>query len=208
MRLLGVQSLPAELPLSLPSRLVDQRPDIRMAEANLHAASANLGVAIAARLPSVTLGASAGGSATHVADLFSKSDTLWGLTGQVAQPIFQGGALYYRQKAARAALDQAREQYRSAVLAGFQNVADSLEAVRHDADGLKAALTAEQASRRSLDIARAQQRVGQVSSTAVLTAEVGYQTSVQALITARAARYADSVALFQSLGGGWWNRKD
>jgi outer membrane protein TolC len=94
------------------------------------------------------------------------------------------------------------------VLTGFQNVADTLEAVRHDADELKAALSAEQAAGKSLDIARAQLRLGQVSSASLLVAQASYEQAAQGLIQARAARYVDSVALFQSLGGGWWNRKD
>lgn len=201
-------TLPQALPLSLPSRLVDQRPDIRAAEADLHAASANVGVAIAARLPNITLTAAAGGASSELASLLTNGDNFWTLSGELAQPIFQGGALRHRQKAAEAALDQARAQYRSAVLTGFQNVADTLEAVRHDADELAAALAAEQAAKRSLEITRAQLRLGQVSSASVLTAETGYQQAVQTLVQARAARYADSVALFQSLGGGWWNRRD
>jgi NodT family efflux transporter outer membrane factor (OMF) lipoprotein len=201
-------TLPQELPLSLPSRLVDQRPDIRAAEANLHAASANVGVAIAARLPNITLTGAAGGASSELSSLLTNGNNFWALSGEVAQPIFQGGALLHRQKAAEAALDQAREQYRSAVLTGFQNVADTLEAVRHDADELKAALSAEQAARKSLDIARAQLRLGQVSSASLLVAQASYEQAAQGLIQARAARYVDSVALFQSLGGGWWNRKD
>ena len=150
---------------------MDQRPDIRAAEANLHAASANVGVAIAARLPNITLTGAAGGASTELSSLLTNGNNFWALSGQIAQPIFQGGALLHKQKAAEAALDQAREQYRSAVLTGFQNVADTLEAVRHDADELKAALGAEQAARKSLDIARAQLRLGQVSSASLLVAE-------------------------------------
>jgi NodT family efflux transporter outer membrane factor (OMF) lipoprotein len=201
-------TLPDDLPLSLPSKLVDQRPDIRAAEANLHAASANVGVAIAARLPNFNLTGTAGGSSNQIGSLFTNGNNFWSVAGDAAQPIFQGGALYHKQKAAEAALDQARAQYRSAVLTGFQNVADSLEAVRHDAEGLRAALLAEAAARKSLDITRAQLRVGQVSSAIVLTAETSYQQAVQGLVQARATRYADTVALLQSLGGGWWNRKD
>lgn len=199
-------TLPAELPVSLPAQLVDQRPDVRQAEANLHAASANVGVAVAARLPAVTLSAAGGGASPEIGALFGNGPLFWTLTGQVAQPIFQGGTLLHRQRAAQAAYDQAREQYRSAVLTGFQNVADSLEAIRIDAEALRSALAAEQATRNSLDIARAQLRVGQVSSASVLTAEIAYQQAVQTLLQARAARYADTVALFQALGGGWWNR--
>jgi NodT family efflux transporter outer membrane factor (OMF) lipoprotein len=199
-------TLPETLPVSLPSQLVDQRPDIRQAEANLHAASANVGVAMAARLPNITLSAAGGGAASEVGNLLNNGPLFWTLTGQVAQPIFQGGTLFYKQRAAQAAYEQARAQYRSAVLAGFQNVADTLEAVRLDAEALKAALAAERAARTSLDITRAQLRLGQVASTAVLNAEVAYQQAEQGLVQARAARYADTAALFEALGGGWWAR--
>jgi NodT family efflux transporter outer membrane factor (OMF) lipoprotein len=199
-------TLPADLPVSLPARLVDQRPDIRQAEANLHVASANVGVAVAARLPNITLTAAGGGASNQIGSLLNNGPLFWSLTGQVAQPIFQGGTLLHRQHAAQAAYDQARAQYRSAVLTGFQNVADSLEAVRIDADALAAALMAEKATRNSLDIARQQLRLGQVSSTTVLNAEIAWQQAVQNLLQARAGRFADTVALFQALGGGWWNR--
>jgi NodT family efflux transporter outer membrane factor (OMF) lipoprotein len=205
---LSALTLPADLPVSLPSKLVRQRPDIRAAEANLQAASAQVGVAIAARLPAFPLSANAGGQSTDVASLFSNGNAFWALTGGVTQPIFEGGALRHRQRGAEAALDQAKAQYRSAVLSAFQNVADSLQALDADARTLRAAAAADQSAAESLALARQQFAAGQTASLAVLSAEQTRQQALLALTQARAARYADTAALFQALGGGWWNRSD
>ncbi len=197
--------LPEELPLSLPSKLVEQRPDVRAAEAQLHAASAQIGVAIANRLPQITLTAAGGSTATHFADLFAAGTGFFGAATDVAQPIFQGGTLQHRQRAAQAAYAQAAAQYRSTVIAAFQNVADTLEALRYDAQTLHAAVEAERTARRSFELARRQMELGDVSALALLAAEQNYRQAVIARVQAEAARLADTVALFQALGGGWWN---
>jgi NodT family efflux transporter outer membrane factor (OMF) lipoprotein len=201
-------ALPDSLPVSLPSKLVDQRPDIRAAEANLHAASAAVGVAVAARLPSITLTANGGGASTGIGSVLTQGNNFWTLAGGFSQPVFQGFQLLAKQREAEAQYDQARAQYRSTVLSAFQNVADSLHAIQVDAETLKAAGDAERATLRTLQIAQAQQRLGQVSGIQVLSVEQNYRLALQAEVQAEAARYADTVALFQSLGGGWWNRKD
>lgn len=201
-------TLPADLPLSLPSRLVEQRPDIRAAAANLHAASAQVGVAIANRLPSLTLGANGGGAAGDIGSLFAPGNGFWTLSAAAAQPVFDGGNLLHRQRGAQAALDQARAQYRSTVLAAFQNVADTLAALRADGRSLDAAAAAETGARRSLDIARRQLELDQSGAVSVLTAEQAWRGAVIGRLQAQAARYADTVALFQALGGGWWNRAE
>jgi NodT family efflux transporter outer membrane factor (OMF) lipoprotein len=201
-------ALPTELPVSLPSDLVTQRPDIRQAEANLHAASAGIGQAVAARLPQITLSAQAGGSANSIAQLFHPGTAFWVLTGGLTAPLFDGFALFHREQAARAAFDQAGAQYRATVLAAFQNVADSLKALSADADGLRAAKAATEAAKRSLDIVRAQLNVGQVPYANLLIAQNAYQQAHIALVQAQANRLADTAALFQALGGGWWNRAD
>jgi NodT family efflux transporter outer membrane factor (OMF) lipoprotein len=198
--------LPGELPVSLPSKLADQRPDVRAAEANLHAASAGIGVAIANRLPSITLSANAGGAATQIADLFAAGNTYWGLAGDITQPIFEGGALYHRQKAAEALYDQALAQYRSTVLSAFQSVADTLQALQADTRTFNAADAAERSAAESLTIAKRQLELGEVSAITVLAAEQAYQGARMAKIQAEANRYADTAALYQALGGGWWNR--
>lgn len=201
-------TLPASLPVSLPAKLVEQRPDVRVAEANLHAASANVGVAIAARLPNLTLSASAGGSATRIGGLLTQPNSFWTIGAGLAQPIFEGGALLHRQRAAEASLEQAKAQYRSTVISALQNVADSLQALSADADSVKAADRAEASAAASLSIAQKQLEIGDAGRTAVLIAE---QAHLQALISraqARVNRYADTAALFQALGGGWWNRAE
>jgi NodT family efflux transporter outer membrane factor (OMF) lipoprotein len=205
---LAALRLPVKLPLSLPSKLVEQRPDIRAAEANLHAASANIGVAIANRLPNITLTANAGSTALKLSDLFTPATGFWALTGSLVQPIFHGGTLAQREYAARAAYDQAAAQYRSTVVVAFQNVADVLSALRTDADALQKAVAAERAAFRSLQIMRDRLRLGDVNFLALLNAQQTYQQGLLNLVQARANRYADTAALFQALGGGWWNRED
>ena len=200
--------LPQELPVSLPSKLVAQRPDVRSAEEQLHSASAEIGVSIANRLPNISLSANAGSSATAINQLFTSGTGFWALAGNLTQPIFQGGTLLHRQRAAEAAYDQAAAQYRSVVLTAFQNVADTLHAIRYDADALKAAVAAERAADKSLSIARRQLELGDISYLAILNSEQTYQQAMINLVQALANRYADTAALFQALGGGWWNRSD
>jgi NodT family efflux transporter outer membrane factor (OMF) lipoprotein len=195
--------LPEQLPLSVPARLVERRPDIRAAEAQLHAASAQIGVARAARLPNIALTGSLGSSALSTGTLFKSGTGFWSIGADLVQPIFHGGALMHQQRAAEAAYGQAAAQYRSVVLTAFQNVADTLHAIETDARALQAALAAEQAAGRSLAIARKQWQLGAAAYPAVLQAELAYRQAVVALVQARAARYADTVALFQALGGGW-----
>ena len=200
--------LPQELPLSLPSQLVEQRPDVRQAEENLHSASAQIGIAVANRLPSFLLTADAGTMATVLGHLFTDSTGFWDVTAGVTQPVFEGGTLLHRERAARAAFVQASEQYRSTVLTAFQNVADTLNALQQDAEGLKTAAAAKDAAAVTLDLARKQYQSGYVNYLALLSAEQGYQQALIALVQAQANRYDDTAALFQALGGGWWNRPD
>ncbi len=198
--------LPQELPVSLPSKLVAQRPDIRSAEEQLHSASAEIGVSIANRLPNITLSANAGSSATAISQLFTSGTGFWTLNANLTQPIFQGGTLLHRQRAAEAVYNQTAAQYRSVVLTAFQNVADTLHAIQSDANALKAAVAAEHAAAKSLAIARTQLELGQISYLALLNAEQTYQQAMVILVQALANRYTDTAALFQALGGGWWNR--
>jgi NodT family efflux transporter outer membrane factor (OMF) lipoprotein len=205
---LGSFTLPQNLPLSVPSKLVEQRPDVRAAEENLRSASAQIGVAIANRLPNITITAVQGSQAFELEKLFSPTTGFWSLAGAVAQPIFRGGALLQKELGARAAYDQAAWQYRSTVIAAFQNVADVLSALRTDADLLQKAVASERATKRSLDIARERLRLGDINFLLVLNAQQAYQTALLALVQARANRFADTAALYQALGGGWWNRND
>ncbi|WP_059414379.1 efflux transporter outer membrane subunit [Cupriavidus basilensis] len=197
-------TLPGTLPLSLPSRLVGQRPDIRAAEAQMHVASAQIGVATAARLPNITLTASLGSSSQSLSDLFTSGTGFWGISAGLMQPIFKGGMLLHQQRAAEQAYKQASAQYRSTVLTAYQNVADSLHAIEADARGLRMAYDAERAAYRSFDIAQQQWKAGQIGYPAVLLAEQTYRQASITLVQARANRYADTVALIQALGGDWW----
>jgi NodT family efflux transporter outer membrane factor (OMF) lipoprotein len=206
---LAALQLPQDLPVSLPSKLVDQRPDVRSAETQLHAASAQIGVAVAAQLPQFTLTGNAGTASNLISQFITTPGTaFWSVAGNVAQTIFDAGTLLHKKRAADAAFDQAAATYRSTVITAFQNVADSLHALQSDADTLKAAYAAERAAFKSLDIARRQLQLGAIGYLGLLTAENTYDTALIALVQARAARYADTAALFQALGGGWWNRTD
>jgi NodT family efflux transporter outer membrane factor (OMF) lipoprotein len=200
-------ALPHALPLSVPASLVRRRPDVRIAEENLHAANAQVGVAIAQMLPSLTLTAGAGSAATAIGSLFSPGMGFWNIGAGLAQPLFDGGALLNRKRAADARLEGAKAQYRSAVVTAFQNTADALEAIASDAKQLKVAADAEGSAARSLQMTRRQREVGDIAMPALLLAEQSYQQTKITLIQARAARYADTVALFAALGGGWWERR-
>ncbi|WP_296653734.1 efflux transporter outer membrane subunit [Paraburkholderia sp.] len=198
-------TLPQTLPVSVPSSLVRQRPDILAADATLHQASAQVGVATANMYPQLTLSASYGPEALTPAGLFKSADMIWSIGAGLTQPIFHGGQLSAQKRAAEAAFDQANAQYRQTVLLAFQNVADTLRALEHDATGLNAQTQAWRAASGSLDLTRGQFRVGGVSYLALLDAQRQYQQTVVNLTQAQAARYADTAALFQALGGGWWN---
>ena len=193
--------LPQDLPLGVPSQLVERRPDVRAAEAQLHAATAQVGVAIANLLPQVTITGDVGSSATAMGDLFKAGTGFWSVGASLTQTLFEGGTLIHRKRAADAALDQAGALYRSAVLTAFQNVADALHALAADADTLAAASRAEEAAQKSLDVVRHQLELGSVSYLALINAEQSYQQALISLTQARANRYADTAALFQALGG-------
>lgn len=199
-------NLPADLPLSCPSSLVQQRPDVRAAEALLHAASAQIGVAIANMLPQLNLSANYGWQSTVLSTLFDSKNKVWDITSAIAQPIFNGGSLIAKKRAALAAYELAAAQYKQTVLVAFQNVADTLSALEQDAQLLKAQKAAESAAKASLNIVQKQFRLGGANYLDMLTAERNYQLAIISRIQAQAARYSDTAALFQALGGGWWNR--
>ncbi len=198
--------LPTDLPVSLPSRLVAQRPDVRAAEAQMHAASAQVGAAIAARLPQFSIDAAAGGIASKISQMYFTGGPFWVVTGNVAQTLFDGGTLKHHERAAKAALRQAQDQYRATVVAAFQNVADTLHALQADADALRAAADAERAAAAALEVSRRQYDAGYVDRLALLAARQSYEQAAVGLVQAQTARYTDTAALFLALGGGWWNR--
>ncbi len=200
--------LPKDIPVSLPSKLVAQRPDVLQAEENLHSASAQIGVAVANRLPNIQLTANAGNTALVIGQTFASGNGFWEIGAELAAPIFDGGNLMHQEHAARAAYVQALEQYRSTVHTAFQNVADALVALDQDAVALKSAAAAEDAAKVTLDLSTRQLKDGYANYLAVLNAEQAYQQARIVRLQAQASRFSDTAALFQALGGGWWNRGD
>ena len=196
-------ALPANLPVSLPSTLVGQRPDVRAAEANMHSASALVGVAIAARLPNLTLTGNPGTSAFKPAQLFTQGTLFYTVAASATQPLFDGLTLYHKQKAAEAALDQAEGLYRQAVITAMQNVADALRSLQADARAVQAAIKAETAAKASLDIVQKQLVLGQITQVTVLNAQQAYFNAAITRVLTEATRLSDTAALFMALGGSW-----
>ena len=194
--------------MSLPSTLVRQRPDIRAAEALLHEASAGIGVATANMLPTFPLTGSIGPLSDTLSKFFDKNNIAWNWEMDVLQPIFNGGALYAQRKAAIAAFKAAYAEYEGAVLTGLQNVADSLSALENDAKELKETAIAERAAKQTWDLVQKQYKLGGAYYLDVISAEFAYQQNSIDRIVAESARYADTAALFQSLGGGWWQEEN
>jgi NodT family efflux transporter outer membrane factor (OMF) lipoprotein len=201
-------TLPTDLPVSLPSQLITQRPDVRLAEENMHAASASVGVAIANLLPQFPINADIGSSSLALGKLFSPYTEFWDLGANLSETLFDSGALLHRKRAADAALDQAAAQYRSAVILACQNVADTLRALQADGDALNASTEAERTAKASFELVQRQHGLGTINLITVLNAEQAYRQAELAQVQARANRYADTAGLFQALGGGWWNRKE
>lgn len=195
-------TLPADLPLIVPARLIANRPDIRAAAANLHAAFAAVGVAGAARLPIINLTATGGSASASFARLLRSDNVLWSAIGGLTAPLLDAGTLRHAERAARAGLEVSRAQYRATVLTGLQNVADTLEALGTDARGLAAAQAARDAAARSLLAAQRQRREGQISALPVLAAQAAEANAANTLVQARAARLSDSAALYVAIGGG------
>ncbi len=199
--------LPQTLPLTLPSKIVEQRPDVRAAEAQLHYASAQAGVAIANTLPQFALAAGIGGMAATPGWMFRSGGGFFDLTASVSQTLFDGGTLHARSRAAEQALLQAGAQYRSTVITALQNVADTLYTIQSDADALKAAAQSEQAARTAYELSNKQFQFGQIDLLTRLVAEQNYQLASINLIQAQTNRLGDTATLYQALGGGWWNRE-
>ena len=197
--------LPRTLPLTLPSELVRQRPDILAAEATLHNASALVGVATANRLPNLAIAANYGATSVAFDTLLAGSNRFWNVAGNAAQTIFDADTLRQKQKAAEATFDAAAANYRSTVLTAFQNVADALRAIQHDAAALAAAAKAERSASEYLEITKQKLELGAANSLLLISAQQAYQQARVATIQARAGRLTDTIALFMALGGGWWN---
>jgi len=198
--------LPAEVPLSLPSKLIAQRPDVRAAEQQLRATNAEVGIAVANRLPQFSITGAVGGNASIFSQMFSSGGPFWNIVASASQTLFDGNTLLHQQRAAEQALLQSAALYRSTVLSAYQNVADTLHAMLADADALGAAVVIERAARQERDLTQARRAAGYTDYLTELTAEMTYQQAVLGLAQARALRFGDTAALYQSLGGGWWNR--
>ena len=201
-------ALPTELPVSVPAKLLRQRPDVQAAEALLHQASANVGVATANLFPQINLTRAIGSDALSAGSLFTGGTGTWTVGASLTQPLFHGGELLHKRRAALADLDNSAAQYRQTVLAAMQDVADTLRALEADARNLRAEAAADDLAAKSLEISKKQFTAGGISHVQLLVVERQYSQAHQNLVLAEAARYADSAALYQALGGGWWNRKD
>jgi len=201
-------TLPQDLPVSLPSALVAQRPDIREQAAVVHQMSARIGVATANMLPQLTLTGSLGNESLRAATLAQAGSGIWSIGGALTAPLFEGGSLRAQRRAAIDAYQQAAAQYRLVVLRAFQMVADTLSALQNDSQALKAQRDALDAAQQSLTLTQRQFAVGAVDSVTLLTAQQTYQQARLNYVRAMASRYTDTVALFQALGGGWWHRND
>ncbi|WP_428384107.1 efflux transporter outer membrane subunit [Nevskia ramosa] len=197
-------NLPQELPISLPSSLVRQRPDIRAAEATMHEASARVGIATANLLPQIALTAKFGTQASVIDQLFTGN--VWSIAGNITQPLFNAGKLRAERRAAFATLDKTAADYRQTVLDAFRNVADALRALETDAEYLQAQYTAADLSAQSLKLTESQYKLGSSSSLAVLDAQTRDTQARAGYIAARVSRLSDTAALFQALGGGWATR--
>jgi NodT family efflux transporter outer membrane factor (OMF) lipoprotein len=196
-------TLPADVPVSLPSTVVAQRPDIRAASAQLHAATAAVGVATADMLPKLSLNGSLTSQSLTTSGLFAAGSSGWSIGLGLLQPLFHGGQLLHQKRAAEAGMDAALAGWQQTVLVAFQNVADSLQALDYDAQSLKAQSMSEQDAGKLLSLTRTQYRVGAVDYLTLLSAERQYQQARIAAIAARTARLADTAALYAALGGGW-----
>jgi NodT family efflux transporter outer membrane factor (OMF) lipoprotein len=197
-------TLPNQIPVSVPSDLVRQRPDILVAEAQLHSASAQIGVATAAMLPNFTLSANYGLNSTSLSSLFGNSAEFWTLGASLATPLIQGPTLWYQRKAAIDAYQQALANYRQVVLAALAQVADALDALQHDAEAVKAESEALNSSAENLRLINANYQAGTVNYLQVLIADYQYEQSQIGYVQALGQRYQDTAALFVALGGGWW----
>jgi NodT family efflux transporter outer membrane factor (OMF) lipoprotein len=204
---LSALNVPQDLPLSLPSSLIRQRPDILAAEAQLHYATAQVGVATADLLPQFNLTATLGGTSTDLATLFAGGNVFWTAGASLSQTLFAGGALWHHKRAAQAALDQAGAQYRIVVLTALQNVADTLYALEYDSQAVAAEERADTAARQSLLVTRRSLVEGSISQLELLNAEQAQAQASVGLAQARANQLTDAAALYAALGGGWWQRK-
>ena len=202
-------TLPDALPVSLPSALIAQRPDIQQNAALLHQRTAAVGVATANMLPQLQITGSYGSDALVLGQLFSGPESLaYSIAAGLTQPLFQGGTLLHQRRAAVAAMRAAADDYQNTVIGAVANVANALQALHYDDQGLAVARDAATAARQSLGLLQVQFKAGSIGYLSVLTAQQTLESALVTLARAQAARYADTVTLFAALGGGWWHRQD
>jgi len=197
--------LPEDLPISLPSDFVRQRPDILAAEAQLHGANANIGVATAALFPTVTLDGTYGQNSTSLKDLFLRSSNYWSMAANASTPLFHGGTLWFQRKAAKQGYQQSLANYHQTVLTAFAQVADTLRALEHDADALRAQSLAFDSSAQAQRLIQTNYVAGTATYLQVLVSNFQYRQAQVAYLQAVTQRLQDTAALFVALGGGWWN---
>ncbi len=200
--------LPTELPLSLPSELVRQRPDILAAEAQLKAANAQVGIATAALYPRFTLNASYGQNSLKLASLFDSANSLWTLAANLSQPLFDGGTLRAQKRQAEAAYQEALVNYKQTLITSFSQVADVLRALENDANSLRIQQQSAQYASQASKLVNLRYKAGKASYLDLLNAQRQDQQTRIALVQAQAQRYQDSAALFTALGGGWWQNPE
>jgi NodT family efflux transporter outer membrane factor (OMF) lipoprotein len=198
--------LPTDLPVSLPSKLIEQRPDVRMAQEQLHSASAQIGVAIANALPNFTINGNVGYMNTAIAGLLAPQNLFFTFAGNATQTLFDAGTFLHQIQASKDTYNATAWSYRGTVIGAVQNVTDSLRALQNDADALKAARDFERAAKVSLDLSLQQVHFGLSDELFLLNAQQAYLQAIIQVVQARAARLSDTAALYQALGGGWWNR--
>jgi NodT family efflux transporter outer membrane factor (OMF) lipoprotein len=196
--------LPRQLPVTLPSDLVRRRPDILAAEAQLHSASAKIGVATAALFPTITLTSNLGKNLSDLTKIFGPAGMFWSAGGSLAEPLFRGGTLWYQRQAALEGYQAALASYQQVVITAFQQVADSLRALENDAHTLKAQTESLNAATQALQLVKANHQAGLVNYLQILTADNQYQQARIGLIQAQTLRLQDTAALYVALGGGWW----
>jgi NodT family efflux transporter outer membrane factor (OMF) lipoprotein len=197
--------LPVNLPVSLPADLVRQRPDILLAEQQLVAANAQIGVALAAMLPGLSLSGTVGAENTNLSNLFNPASLAWSLGAGLLGPIFDGGTRWFQHKAAIEAHAAVLATYRQTVLSALAQVADTLRALEHDADAVNAQTAAVHAASDALQLTKVNYQSGTVNYLQLLIADEQYHQATLGYVQAQAQRLQDTVALYLALGGGWWN---
>jgi NodT family efflux transporter outer membrane factor (OMF) lipoprotein len=204
---LAALTLPHRLPVSIPSELVHQRPDIQAAEAQLHAASAQIGIATAQLYPSITLSAGITANSLNGGELFSPGGLVWSVAAGLAQPIFDGGMREAERRAALAAFKESAADYQQTVLQAFGQVADILQALTHDTNLLSAQAHALSMASEAVRLQRINYGGGGSGIIGLLDAQRQYQQAQLGYVRAEAQRYQDTVQLLVAMGGGWWDQK-